>query len=58
MKKKKTNKMVSWDSHLDNKYGRSDSESRKQYEKGLESFKTRVLAQKSEENKPLSSVNH
>ena len=43
MKSKKRNNLTSWDSHLDKKYGKPGTPSRKKYEEGFEAFKIGVL---------------
>ena len=43
MKNKKRNKLVSWDSHLDKKYGKPGTATRKKYEEEFEAFKIGVL---------------
>jgi len=43
MKSKKRSKLVSWDSHLDKKYGKPGSATRKKYEDEFEAFKIGVL---------------
>lgn len=43
MKSKKRNNLVSWDSHLDKKYGKPGTATRKKYEEGFEAFKIGVL---------------
>jgi HTH-type transcriptional regulator/antitoxin HipB len=43
MKSKKRNKLVSWDSHLDKKYGKIGTASRNKYEEEFEAFKIGVL---------------
>ena len=43
MKNKKGSKLVSWDSHLDKKYGKIGTTTRKKYEDEFEAFKIGVL---------------
>ncbi len=54
MPTKKNNKLVSWDSHLDKKYGKKGSASRSKYEEGFEAFKIGVLIQEARKNQQLT----
>jgi HTH-type transcriptional regulator/antitoxin HipB len=54
MKNKKTNKLVSWDDHLDNKYGKTGTGARKKYEEEFEAFKIGVLIQEARKQKNLT----
>jgi len=45
MKKDKVNKLVSWDDHLANKYGKVGTPEREKYEEEFETFKIGVLIQ-------------
>lgn len=45
MKNNQENNMVSWDDHLDEKYGKVGSPTREKYEVGFENFKIGVLIQ-------------
>lgn len=52
--KKKINKLVSWDHHLDKKYGKIGTASRNKYEEDFESFKIGVLIQEARKKKHLT----
>ena len=54
MATKKNNKLVSWDSHLDKKYGKLGSTARNKYEEGFEAFKIGVLIQEARKNQNLT----
>ncbi|MBL7901152.1 MAG: helix-turn-helix transcriptional regulator [Bacteroidia bacterium] len=54
MPTKKNNKLVSWDSHLDKKYGKKGSASRSKYEEEFEAFKIGVLIQEARRNQQLT----
>lgn len=54
MPTKKNNKLVSWDSHLDKKYGKKGSTSRSKYEEEFEAFKIGVLIQEARKNQNLT----
>lgn len=56
MKSKIKNNLVSWDDHLDNKYGPSGTTSREKYEEGFESFKIGVLIQEARKKKHLTQA--
>jgi hypothetical protein len=45
MKTNQEKKLVSWDDHLDRKYGKSGTPTRNKYEEGFEYFKRGVLVQ-------------
>jgi len=45
MEKNQANNLVSWDDHLDNKYGKSGTPTRTKYEEDFENFKIGVLIQ-------------
>ncbi len=45
MKSKKRSKLVSWDSHLDKKYGKIGTATRNKYEEEFEAFRIGVLIQ-------------
>lgn len=45
MKTKQENKLVSWDDHLDAKYGKKGTPTREKYEEEFEAFKIGVLIQ-------------
>jgi HTH-type transcriptional regulator / antitoxin HipB len=54
MKTKKNNKLVSWDSHLDKKYGKKGSATRNKYEEEFEAFKIGVIIQEARKNQHLT----
>jgi HTH-type transcriptional regulator/antitoxin HipB len=54
MKEKKTNKLVSWENHLDKKYGKAGAPFREQYEEDFEAFKVGVLIQEARRKKQLT----
>lgn len=54
MKIRKKNKLVSWDSHLDKKYGKNGTETRNKYEEEFESFKIGVIIQEASKNQHLT----
>ena len=54
MKTKKNNKLVSWDSHLDKKYGKNGTATRNKYEEEFESFKIGVIIQEARKNQHLT----
>ena len=54
MKTKKSNKLVSWDSHLDKKYGKKGSATRNKYEEEFEAFKIGVIIQEARKNQHLT----
>ncbi|OFX25525.1 MAG: transcriptional regulator [Bacteroidetes bacterium GWA2_31_9] len=54
MKSKKLNNLVSWDDHLDKKYGKAGSPTREKYEEEFESFKIGVLIQEARKQKNLT----
>ncbi len=56
MKAKKVNKLVPWDDHLDQKYGKEGSPSRKQYEEDFETFKIGALIQEARRKKHLTQA--
>jgi HTH-type transcriptional regulator/antitoxin HipB len=51
---KKKNKLVSWDDHLDKKYGKTGSTTRVRYEEEFEAFKIGVLIQEARLEKGLT----
>lgn len=53
-KKTKENKLLSWDDHLDNKYGKAGTPSRDKYEEEFEAFKIGVLIQEARKKKNLT----
>jgi len=54
MKKDQGNKLVSWDDHLDNKYGIIGTPARDKYEEELENFKIGVLIQEARKQQNLT----
>ena len=52
--KSKSNNLVSWDEHLNRKYGETGSLSRNQYEQEFETFKVGVLIQEARKQKNLT----
>ena len=54
MKTKAENNLVSWDDHLDNKYGISGTPSREKYEEEFEAFKIGVLIQEARKLRHLT----
>lgn len=52
--KPKINKLVSWDVHLDNKYGKAGTKVREKYEEEFEAFKIGVLIQEARKKKHLT----
>ena len=54
MKANQENKLVSWDDHLDNKYGKLGTPSREKYEEDFENFKIGVLIQEARKQQNLT----
>lgn len=54
MKTKKNNKLVSWDSHLDKKYGKNGTASRNKFDEEFEAFKIGVIIQEARKNQHLT----
>ncbi len=54
MKLKKTNNIVNWDDHLDQKYGKKGTPSREEYAEGFEAFKIGVLIQEARKKQNLT----
>jgi HTH-type transcriptional regulator / antitoxin HipB len=54
MKTKSKNNLVSWDEHLDKKYGKKGTPTRDKYEDGFEAFKIGVLIQEARKQKNLT----
>jgi DNA-binding XRE family transcriptional regulator len=54
MKSKKRSKLVSWDSHLDKKYGKIGTATRNKYEEEFEAFRIGVLIQEARVNQHLT----
>lgn len=52
--KQNENKMVSWDSHLDKKYGKIGTPKRDKYEEEFEAFKIGVLIQEARKKRHLT----
>lgn len=52
--KTKENKLVSWDDHMDTKYGKPGTPSRDKYEEEFEAFKIGVLIQEARRKKNLT----
>ncbi len=54
MKTNQEDKLVSWDDHLDKKYGKIGTPTRDKYEEGFENFKIGVLIQEARKQKNLT----
>ena len=54
MKTNQENKLVSWDDHLDNKYGKLGTPSREKYEEDYENFRIGVLIQEARKQQNLT----
>jgi len=54
MKKQKNKNLVSWDDHLDQKYGKIGTPSRDKYEQEFEAFKLGVLIQEARKKRSLT----
>ncbi|MDO9340811.1 MAG: helix-turn-helix transcriptional regulator [Bacteroidales bacterium] len=54
MKTNQINKLVSWDDHLDKKYGKIGTPTRDKYEEGFENFKIGVLIQEARKQQNLT----
>jgi len=54
MKTNQENNLVSWDDHLDQKYGKLDTPSRDLYEEGFENFKIGILIQEARKQQNLT----
>ena len=54
MKTNQKNKLVSWDDHLDKKYGKIGTPTRDIYEEGFENFKIGVLIQEARKQQNLT----
>lgn len=50
----KKNKIVNWDEHLDNKYGKKGTLSRTKYEEEFEAFKIGVLIQEARKQRQMT----
>jgi len=54
MKTNQKNKLVSWDDHLEKKYGKIGTPTRDKYEEGFENFKIGVLIQEARKQQNLT----
>jgi DNA-binding XRE family transcriptional regulator len=54
MKAKKSNEIVNWDDHLDQKYGKRGSSTREKYAEEFEAFKIGVLIQEARKKQHLT----
>jgi HTH-type transcriptional regulator/antitoxin HipB len=54
MQTKKQPELVSWDSHLDQKYGKPGTTERIRYEEALEAFKIGVMIQEARKNQNMT----
>ncbi len=54
MKKNQENNLVSWDDHLDEKYGKLGTQAREKYEEGFENFKIGVFIQEARKQQNLT----
>jgi HTH-type transcriptional regulator / antitoxin HipB len=54
MKTNQENNLVSWDDHLDRKYGKAGTPLREKYEEGFENFKIGVLIQEARKQQNLT----
>jgi HTH-type transcriptional regulator / antitoxin HipB len=54
MKTNQENNLVSWDDHLDKKYGKMGTPTRDKYEEGFENFKIGVLIQEARKQQNLT----
>ena len=54
MKTNQKNKLVSWDDHLEKKYGKRGTPTRDKYEEGFENFKIGVLIQEARKQQNLT----
>ena len=54
MKTYQENNLVSWDDHLDKKYGKMGTPTRDKYEEGFENFKIGVLIQEARKQQNLT----
>jgi DNA-binding XRE family transcriptional regulator len=54
MKTNQENKLVSWDDHLDNKYGKLGTPLREKYEEDFENFRIGVLIQEARKQQNLT----
>jgi len=54
MKTNQESNLVSWDDHLDRKYGKAGTPSREKYEEGFENFRIGVLIQEARKQQNLT----
>lgn len=54
--KTKKNNLVSWDDHINEKYGKTGTASREKYEEGFEAFKIGFLIQEARKRKNLTQA--
>jgi len=54
MKKNQESNLVSWDDHLDKKYGKTGTPTRDKYEEGFANFKIGVLIQEARKQQNLT----
>lgn len=54
MRKTENSNLISWDDHLDKKYGTVGTESREKYEEEFEAFKIGVLIQEARKKQQLT----
>lgn len=54
MEKQNENNLTSWDDHLDEKYGKQGTDSRKKYEEDFEAFKVGVLIQEARKKQQMT----
>ena len=54
MKKQKNKNLISWDDHLNQKYGETGTQTREKYEQEFESFKLGVLIQEARKQRHLT----
>jgi len=54
MKKQKNKNLISWDDHLNQKYGEIGTQTREKYEQEFESFKLGVLIQEARKKRHLT----
>jgi DNA-binding XRE family transcriptional regulator len=54
MKKQKNKNLISWDDHLNQKYGETGTQTREKYEQEFEAFKLGVLIQEARKKRHLT----
>ena len=54
MKKEMKNNLISWDDHIDEKYGKIGTPSRDKYEEGFEAFKIGILIQEARKQRNMT----